>query len=219
MLDSSTMAKRRYRQNCALARASDVIGERWTLLLVRDLLVSPRRFNQLLASQRGMGTNLLASRLKNLGAADIVERRIAADGARLYALTERGRALEPAVLALIRWGLTHGPENRPGDHHRNDWDLLAIKSMFHAERATDLNVCVQFDSPDLEGWARIEGGEMSIGIGKAEQADVVITSTIADLFVNAEDPLDMVADGERSLLQGFMHAFALQHRSGHLLVW
>ncbi len=219
MLDSSTMAKRSYRQNCALARASDVLGERWTLLLVRDLLISPRRFNQLLASERGMGTNLLASRLKDLEAADIVERRVGADGARLYGLTERGRALEPAVLALIRWGLTHGPGNRPGDHHRDDWDLLAIKSMFHPERASDLNVCVQFDSPELEGWARIDGGEMSIGVGRAEQPDVVVNGTVADLFVNAKDPLDLAGDHERSSLQGFLHAFALQHRSGHLLVW
>ena len=114
------MSKRSYKQNCALARANDVIGERWTLLLVRDLLISPRRFNQLHASQKGMGTNLLASRLKDLEMANVVERRAGEGGARLYALTERGRALEPAVLALIRWGLTHGPENRPGDHHHDD---------------------------------------------------------------------------------------------------
>ncbi len=166
-----------------------------------------------------MGTNLLAARLRDLEAADIVERRVGANGARLYALTERGQALEPAVLALIRWGLTHGPENRPGDHHRDDWDLLAIKSMFHPKRAIDLTVCVQFDSPELEGWARIEGGEMFIGVGKAEQPDAVVKGTVADLFVNAEDPLDLVADSERSSLHAFMHAFALQHRSGHLLVW
>jgi DNA-binding HxlR family transcriptional regulator len=54
------MSKRSYQQNCALARAGDVIGERWSLLLVRDLLVAPRRFNELLASLKGMGTNLLA---------------------------------------------------------------------------------------------------------------------------------------------------------------
>jgi DNA-binding HxlR family transcriptional regulator len=125
------MSKRSYKQNCALARANDVIGERWTLLLVRDLLISPHRFNQLLASQKGMGTNLLASRLKDLETANIVERRAGEGGARLYVLTERGRALEPAVLALIRWGLTHGPENRPGDHHHDEWDLLALKAEVH----------------------------------------------------------------------------------------
>ena len=70
-----------------------------------------------------------------------------------------------------------------------------------------------------KGEARIEGGDMTIGVGKAEEADVIVNGTITDLFVNAEEPLDLVADDERSSLQGFMHAFALQHRSGHLLVW
>lgn len=213
------MGKRSYKQNCALARASDVIGERWTLLLVRDLLISPRRFNQLLASQKGMGTNLLASRLKDLEAADIVERRAGEAGAQFYALTERGRALEPAVLALVRWGLTHGPENQPGDHHHDDWDLLALKSMFQLDRAEDVTVCVQFDAPELEGWARIEDGEMRIGVGKADHSDVSVNGTIADLFVNAENPLDLLTNGEPLLLKRFMHAFALQHRSGHVLVW
>jgi len=213
------MSKRSYKQNCALARANDVIGERWTLLLVRDLLISPRRFNQLLASQKGMGTNLLASRLKDLEKANVVERRKGEGGARLYALTERGRALEPAVLALIRWGLTHGPENRPGDHHHNDWDLLALKSMFQPDRARGLTISVQFDAPELEGWARIEDGEMCIGIGKAGDADVVVNGTITDLFVDAENRLDLLAMGEPYALQRFMHAFTLQHRSGHLLVW
>lgn len=213
------MGKRSYKQNCALARATDLIGERWTLLLVRDLLISPRRFNQLLASQKGMGTNLLASRLKDLEAANVVERRAGEGGSRLYALTDRGRALEPAVLALIRWGLTHGPENRPGDHHHDDWDLLALKSIFQPDRARDVTVCIQFDAPELEGWARIEDGEMSIGIGKAGFADVVINGTITDLFVDAEDKLDLLTYGEPSSLQRFMHAFTLQHRSGHLLVW
>lgn len=211
------MSKRSYKQNCALARASDVIGERWTLLLLRDLLISPRRFNQLLASQKGMGTNLLASRLKDLEAAGLVERRGA--DTRSYALTERGRALEPAVLALIRWGLTHGPENQPDDHHQDDWDLLALKSMFQPERAAGIAVTVQFDSPDLEGWAGIEDCQMRIGAGKAAKADVAVNATIADLFVNSENPLDLVTSGEPAVLQRFMHAFALQHRSGHLLVW
>lgn len=213
------MSKRSYRQNCALARASDVIGERWTLLLVRDLLISPRRFNQLLASQKGMGTNLLASRLKDLEAADIVERRREKGGVGLYALTDRGRALEPAVLALVRWGLTHGPENQPGEHHHDDWDLLALKSMFQPDRANDLNVSVQFDGPDIESWARIADGQMSIGIGKADTADVVVSGTVADLFVNVDNPLELQTNGDPLSLQQFMHAFALQHRSGHLLVW
>lgn len=211
------MSKRSYKQNCALARASDVIGERWTLLLLRDLLIYPRRFNQLLASQKGMGTNLLAARLKDLEAAGLVERP--GDDTRVYALTDRGRALEPAVLALIRWGLTHGPENQPGDHHHDDWDLLALKSMFQTERAAGIAVTVQFASPGLEGWAEIEDCEMRIGVGSAAQADVTVNATIAELFVKSENPMDLVTSGAPAALRRFMHAFALQHRSGHLLVW
>jgi len=213
------MGKRSYKQNCALARASDVIGARWTVLLLRDLMICPRRFNQLLASQKGMGTNLLASRLKDLEAAGIVQRREAEGGARLYELTDRGRALEPAVLALIRWGLTHGPENQSGDHHHDDWDLLALKSMFQPDRAEGVNVSVQFDSSDLQGWAEIENGELRIGLGTAAHADVGVDATIADLFIDAENPLELLTRGEPSALGQFMHAFALQHRSGHLLVW
>jgi DNA-binding HxlR family transcriptional regulator len=211
------MTKRSYRQNCALARASDVIGERWTLLLLRDLLIYPRRFNQLVASQKGMGTNLLAARLKDLEAAGLVER--CGSDHRVYELTDRGRALEPAVLALIRWGLTYGPENQPGDHHHDDWDLLALKSMFQPERAAGVAVCVQFAAPELEGWAAIENGQMRIGLGAAAHADVAVNATIADLFVNAANPLDLVTSGDPAALQRFLHAFALQHRSGHLLVW
>lgn len=213
------MSKRSYKQNCALARACDIIGARWTLLLVRDLLISPRRFNQLLASQKGMGANLLASRLKDLEAAEIVERRPDKGGVKLYGLTERGRALEPFLLELIRWGLTYGSENQPGDHHHDDWDLLALKSMFQPERAANLNVGVQFDAPEVEGWARIEDGQMSIGIGRANHADVVVCGTVADLFINVENPLALLTDGEPASLQRFMRAFALRQRSGHLLVW
>ena len=97
------MAKRSYRQNCALAQASDVLGERWTLLLVRDLLVGPRRFGALSKSLKGMGSNLLAARLKELEAAGIIERRATDAGGHLYALTERGQALEPNCGRYIRW--------------------------------------------------------------------------------------------------------------------
>ena len=145
------MAKRSYKQNCALAQSADLIGERWTLLLLRDLLVGPRRFGELLRSLKGIGTNLLSSRLKDLEASDIIERR-ESDAGRVYALTERGRALEPTLLALVRWGLLYGPENREGFYHREEWDLVALKALFQRDRATDVSVSVQFGAGDFAGW-------------------------------------------------------------------
>ena len=201
------MSKRGYHQNCALARAGDVIGERWTLLLVRDLLVAPRRFNELLASLKGMGTNLLAKRLKYLEAAGVVER---ANARGAYSLTTKGHALEPAVLALIRWGLLHGPENRPGDQHRHDWDLLALKSAFQPDRADGLSLTVRFDCDAFQGWVRIEDQMMAIGLGQTDTADITIAGTVSDLFLGDKEPQALISAGSPEDLQRFVAAFALR---------
>ncbi len=94
---------RDYRQNCSVARASDLLGERWTLLIVRDLLIAPRRFSELERRLKGMGTNLLAKRLTDLQAAGIIRQED--DEAPRYALTQMGQSLEPLVLELARWGM------------------------------------------------------------------------------------------------------------------
>jgi len=201
------MARRSYQQNCALARAEDLIGDRWTKLLLRDMLVSPRRFNELLESEQGIGTNLLAKRLKELEAAGLIEHN---DSDRRYALTDRGRALEPAILALIRWGLRHGPENQVGDHHRDDWDLLALKSLFQPGRAADLSVCAQFDDADLRGWVRIADQQMSIGLGSADAPDITIDGSVKDLFLETDSPADLLSQGDPKTLQRFMSAYALR---------
>lgn len=201
------MSKRSYQQNCALARAGDVVGERWTLLLVRDLLVAPRRFNELLASLKGMGTNLLADRLRYLEGAGVIE-RVHARGA--YSLTAKGNALEPAILALIRWGLLHGPDNRPGDHHRHDWDLLALKSAFQQNRADGLSLIVSFDCDKFLGWVRIEDRLMTIGLGQTDHADLAIAGTVADLFLGNKDRQALISAGSPEDLQRFIAAFALR---------
>jgi len=200
------MARRSYRQNCALARSIDVIGERWTLLLVRDLLVGPRRFRDLVRSLKGIGTNLLASRLKDLEAGGLIERR----GEQGYALTKSGEALEPAVLALVRWGLVHGPRNQPGDYHEDEWDLVALKALFQPQRADELSARVQFDSSSLEGWIEIRDGSVSIGLGKLADPDVVIGGTIAELFTGDAAAESLLAAGDPNDLHRFMRAFALR---------
>ena len=204
------MAKRSYRQNCAQAQAVDVVGERWTLLLIRDLLVGPRRFRDLLQSLRGIGTNLLADRLRSLESAGLIERQPTDGAAHRYALTVSGSALEPAVLALVRWGLAHGPRNQPGYHHQDDWDLVALKALFQPQRARDLAVTVQFESETLEGWMRIEAGIVEIGLGQASNPDLVIGGTIAELFTGDAAPASLLTSGREDDLQRYMRAFALR---------
>lgn len=213
MLALSTMAKRSYRQNCALARAADVIGERWTLLLVRDLLIGPRRFRDLVRSLKGIGTNLLTSRLRELQAAGLIERR----GQQGYALTSSGAALEPAVLALVRWGLAYGPPNHPGDYHEDEWDLVALKALFQPQRAGDLDLRVQFDSAEVEGWMRIDSGSVSIGAGRLDSPDLVIGGTIAELFTGELAAESLLSSGNAQDLQRFMKAFALKLRASATL--
>jgi DNA-binding HxlR family transcriptional regulator len=98
---------RSYGDNCGIARALDVVGERWALLVVRELLFGPQRFSDLRASLRGASSNLLTDRLRELEAREVIARRKLAPpaGSWVYELTDWGRELEPILLALGGWGL------------------------------------------------------------------------------------------------------------------
>src|SRR5882757_10034070 len=100
------MRTREYGQFCGLARAVEVLGQRWTVLVLRDLLVGPRRYSDLLAGLPGIPTNVLASRLKELEADGLVvrEARAGADRSVVYRATPRAEELQPALDGLARWG-------------------------------------------------------------------------------------------------------------------
>jgi len=125
--------KRSYKQNCALAHAMDVVGERWTLLIVRELLVGPRRYGELLNNLSGIGTNLLADRLKELEAAEL----IAKEGSR-YLLTENGRQLESVVNDLVRFGLSLGIEDMDERLTRPEWDVVALRAIYDEDKGRNL---------------------------------------------------------------------------------
>src|SRR5436305_7874524 len=99
-------APRSYDQYCAVARGLDVIGDRWTLLLVRDLLLGPKRYKDLLEGLPGIGTNLLAARLRELERAEVIERHALPPpaGSTVYQLTPTGEALQPVMMSIGRWG-------------------------------------------------------------------------------------------------------------------
>lgn len=202
------MTKRSYKQNCALAQASDVIGERWSLLLVRDLLLGTRRFGELQQSLRGMGSNLLSSRLRELETVGIVKRKEDEENRPSYELTDAGKALEPTLLSLIRWGLAYGPQNQKTYHHQDNWDLLALKALFQANRAVELSFCVQFKTPDFAGWVVIESNNLSVGLGQADSADLIVDGTVKDLFFGSQGH-ELCSFGLKKDLKRFMSAFAL----------
>ncbi|MCA9644562.1 MAG: helix-turn-helix transcriptional regulator [Myxococcales bacterium] len=127
-------ARRTYGQYCGLAHALDVVGERWTLLVLRDLLLGPRRYGALLGGLQGVSggagitTNLLAKRLRELETSGLIERCELAAGASGYRLTTLGAALEPAIQELARWGGSHFMHGQPANERLSlGWMLLNLK--------------------------------------------------------------------------------------------
>jgi DNA-binding HxlR family transcriptional regulator len=172
------MTQRTYRQHCPLARALDLVGERWTLLVLRDLLGRPRRYGELLAGLPGLGTNLLADRLQRLGELGLV--RIVSRGeARAYALTAEGRRLEPALLALAAFGLEELGRPREGDLWRLSWSPLELRAAFRPEEAGDLDAEFELRVGDEVVWVRVRRGECLAGPGPARLADLVLEATPA----------------------------------------
>jgi DNA-binding HxlR family transcriptional regulator len=130
------VTRRSYGQYCGLARALDVVGERWSLLIVRELLVRPARYGELLAGLPGIATNLLADRLRALEEAGVVERQLEMEANVVsYALTPWGRELRPAVEALVRWSsplMVSGPRD---DRFHAHWLVVALHALLSDKRS------------------------------------------------------------------------------------
>jgi DNA-binding HxlR family transcriptional regulator len=118
---------KRYGQVCAVARALDVLGDRWSLLVLRELMLGPRRYSDLQDGLPGIGTNVLATRLKELVEAGVVTRRDLPPPApaTVYELTDAGRAVQPVLRELRLWGLEHGPRSQRDDAVRPAWVLTS----------------------------------------------------------------------------------------------
>jgi DNA-binding HxlR family transcriptional regulator len=183
----STMAKRSYAQYCALARALDVIGDRWTLPVIRDLALGPQRYTDLLTGLSGIGPNLLASRLKELQRLGIVRQAIQPppSASAVYELTSLGRELRPAIAALAEWGLHFMGPPDPRDRVKSSWCITAIFAAAKLEIIQGI-----FDTYELVIGAEtfhvvIADGSIDIGRGPAHQPDVVLAASLDILMTIA----------------------------------
>ncbi|MRH90600.1 transcriptional regulator [Nocardia sp. SYP-A9097] len=122
------MPRRSYDHYCAVSRALDIVGDRWNLLVVRELCSGPRRYSDLFADLPGISTDVLAARLKELERDDILTRRKVGPrtATAVYELTPTGMALRPALDALSAWGTEHLGERRPTDAVRAHWFALPL---------------------------------------------------------------------------------------------
>lgn len=185
--------KRSYKQNCALAHALDLVGERWTLLIVRELLTGPRRYGELLENLPGMGTNLLATRLKEMTSMELLSKT----GDR-YQLTPRGMALEDVVHALIRFALPLNLPARQGALHRTAWDAVALAALYRADLAGGLDGTFELVLDAVPFQVAIDSGKAAIRQRPAERAStrVALSKETARSLAAGELSLSAAIDQE-----------------------
>jgi DNA-binding HxlR family transcriptional regulator len=164
------MTATRYPQFCALARAAEVLGERWTLLIVRELLIGPKRFGELSERLDSVSPTLLTARLNNLVENGVVRRASlpAAHSASVYELTKLGERLRPAIHELIRWGGHFMFPMQAGDRFNPDWALLGLEAILRrdATRAHKIVLRVRHESGTAS--FLVSGGPDGARIEKSE---------------------------------------------------
>ena len=133
------MTLKTYSQNCGLASALDVVGDRWTMLVLRSLSTGPARFNQIQARLPGMGANLLAARLKALQRWGVVEKSPGRQSS--YSLSEKGEALRPVLHQLACWGREFVSDS--GNHSQPQWEMFNIEASFRPEKAKGIDAVVE----------------------------------------------------------------------------
>lgn len=180
------MPEHRYQQYCPLAYTLDVAGDRWTLLIVRELLPGPRRFTDLIDGLPGISRKLLTERLRDLeGQGLIARRKLPPPAARwVYALTDDGRDLAGAMAPLIAWGTSRLGEREPGESFRARWAAVAMASLADREAAKGVSETYQYIVGDTAFHFTVNDGSIRLHDGQAKDPTVVVTTdeqTLADL--------------------------------------
>ncbi len=176
---SNGVSTRSYDQYCALAKALDVVGKRWTLLLVRELLSGPKRFTDLREGLPGIGTNLLSDRLKNLKDKDIIEQDELPPPAssKVYRLTDRGEELENVIRELQKWGLSLLGEPGDEEYFNPRWVLEGLQAAFLPDRAEGVHRTFEFEIEDVIFHIHVEDGSIDGFQGPADSPDLTVKSS------------------------------------------
>lgn len=168
---------RSYGQYCGLARSLEVVGDRWNLLIVRQLLIAPGRYGDLLDGLPGIATNLLADRLRDLESAGVIERRLAGGGSIVeYALTSWGAELREPVENLIRWStplMIRGPE---GDSFRPGWLALAVPALLDSRVKVRRSMTIGLDIGDAPLQLRATRSGFEVGPRDGRKLDATVRS-------------------------------------------
>lgn len=174
--------KRTYSDGCGVARALDTIGERWSLIIVRELVFGPKRFTDLRAGMPGASPNVLAQRLRELEESGVLCRRRLGPpaGAHVYELTERGRGLEQVLLALGRWDASSTLPARPV--HSLDALMLWQRTAFDAAAAPGLSACFELRTDSDLFAVRVGRGRIEVCRGAAREPDATVEADLETLI-------------------------------------
>jgi DNA-binding HxlR family transcriptional regulator len=211
------LSGRGYGSYCGIAYALELVGERWALLVVRDLILGPKRFTDLRRGLPRIPSNVLSARLKELEEAGIVRRRLLPRPGTgiVYELTDFGRELEDIVLRLGLWGARTLAEPRPEDTVNVDSMLLALRATFRPEAARGLKAGYELRLGEIVIHARLDKGVLEVGEGPLPDADVTIETdlTLRRLMCGELTPSDAVKSrkarvtGDHELFERFVEIF------------
>jgi DNA-binding HxlR family transcriptional regulator len=208
---------RSYGDRCAVARALDLVGERWALLIVRDLQLGPKRFTDLQVGLSSLSPDVLSQRLRDLTNGGVIQRRKlpAPASSWVYVLTDWGHELEPILNGLARWG-SHAPLPAGSSRIGADSVILGMRLLFSPVRAGDLTATylVRFDGEPFR--LHISDGVLDVRREETEHVDATIDTdpaTLEDLLWNgrslrtALSAAELTIAGERALIEKFLTLF------------
>ena len=193
---------RSYQQYCAVAKALDVVGDRWVLLIVRELLSSgPSRYTDLLKGLPGIATNLLADRLRDMEKAGLVKREEAPPpvATTLFHLTERGAALRTLLEELGRWGAPMMGVPQPNNVFRSHWLVFPLDAYLEDKKPGEPPVAVQLHTGDEPMVVETVGGKVRTRRGTIEHPDAVLTARPGVILGLLSGRLDLAEARQRGL--------------------
>jgi DNA-binding HxlR family transcriptional regulator/putative sterol carrier protein len=220
LVDCDVMTgRRKYDDACAVAHALDLVGERWALLVVRELLLGPKRFTDLLAGLPRVGPDMLTQRLRELGEAGVVRRRRLGPPAAswVYELTPWGAELAPIVVELARWA-SRSPGMRYDASLGTDSLLLSLIALFDGPGSGGLDAKIALRLGDEEFELRVGGGALTVTRGEVDHPDAVLDTDQTTLLslLRTDRALDdalgggqLRLEGDRTVVEKFRRLFPL----------
>lgn len=200
------MANKNYNQYCAIAHALDIVGERWTLLIVRNLLAGPKRFSDLIKGLPGISTNILTDRLKSLEENGVITNRYLPPPAAstVYELTELGHALAIPLGALAQWGARSFKEPKSGQKIVPESVIFMILGLFWREQERDCDltckVHVADQRHDQDYWVHLTTGEVKFLETHSDPADVTLHVALEPLLRLSSGQIKLQSAIETGLL-------------------